>query len=227
VVGLALAVVGIALADSLNPSLIVAAVYLALGPHPVRGTLAFSLAALAVTLAGGVVIAVGVGDLILSLVPTPSRTLKYVLITTLGVAIAVGGAVIWWRRDSLADSEPPSRREKAAKGEGSAILLGAGIAGVELLTAFPYFAAIALIVGSSVSTGGKVFLLVLYNVIYVLPLFAIVIVRAAMGDRADKVLATVGDWIAMRWPLVAAPLAAVAGLALTIYGVVQLVDGPG
>ena len=223
--GLALAVVGIALADSLNPSLIVAAVYLALGPNPVRGTLAFSLAALAVTLAGGVVVAVGLGDLILSLLPKLSRTLKYELMTALGVAIVLGGAVIWWRRDSLAASEPPSRREAADSGGGSAVVLGVGIAGVELLTAFPYFAAIALVVGSSVSTGSKVFLLVLYNVIYVLPLFAIVIVRAALGDRAETVLAPVGDWIAMRWPIVVAPLAGVAGVALTIYAIVQLAYG--
>jgi hypothetical protein len=54
------------------------------------------------------------------------------------------------------------------------------------------------VVGSSVSSGSKAFPIVLYNVIYVLPLFAIVIVRAALGDRAEKVLAPIGDWIAMR-----------------------------
>jgi cytochrome c biogenesis protein CcdA len=216
---------GIALADSLNPSLIVAEVYLALGSNAVRGTLAFSLAALAVTLAGGLVVAVGLGDLVLSLLPTLSRTVKYELMTAVGIAIVVGGAVIWWRRDSLAESEPSSRRKRVDTGEGSALLLGAGIAGVELLTAFPYFAAIALVVGSSGSRSSKAFLLVLYNLIYVLPLFAIVIVRAALGDRAEKVLAPVGDWIAMRWPIVVAPLAGIAGVALTIYGIVQLAAG--
>lgn len=223
--GLGLAVVAIALADSLNPSLIVAAVYLTLGPNPVRGTLAFSLAAFAVTLAGGVVVAVGLGDLILSLLPKLSRSLKYELMTALGLALVLGGAVIWWRRDALADSEPPSQRAAAATGAGSAVLLGAGIAVVELLTAFPYFAAIALVVGSSAPLGGKAFLLVLYNLIYVLPLFAIVIVRWALGGRAEAVLASVGDWIAMRWPIVVAPIAAVAGVAVTGYGIVQLANG--
>jgi hypothetical protein len=33
----------------------------------------------------------------------------------------------------------------------AAVLMGAGIAGVELLTAFPYSAAIAMVVGSGVS----------------------------------------------------------------------------
>ena len=70
--GLALAVVAIALPDSLNPSLIVAAIFLALGQHPFRRTLAFTLAAFVVTLAGGMLIALGLGDLILSLLPHPS-----------------------------------------------------------------------------------------------------------------------------------------------------------
>jgi len=49
---LALAVMGIAIPDSLNPSLIVAAICLALGAKPFRRTLALTSAAFAVTLAG-------------------------------------------------------------------------------------------------------------------------------------------------------------------------------
>ena len=57
------------------------------------------------------------------------------------------------------------------------MLVGSGIAALEVLTAFPYFAAIALIVGSSTSGSAKLFLLVLYCVVYagrcsVSPLFA-------------------------------------------------------
>jgi hypothetical protein len=218
--GLALAVMAIALPDSLNPSLIVAAVYLALGQHPFRRTLGFTIAAFAVTLAGGLAIALGLGDLILSLLPKPSKTVKWEILTAVGVGLMCGGVVIFWRRDSLADSDPPSGRQPT--GGGSAILMGAGIAGVEFLTAFPYFAAIAMVVSSSLSLGAKTFLIVLYNVIYVLPLVAIVIVCAVMGERGGRLLAPVGDWIAMRWPLVVAPLAGVAGLALTAYGIVQL-----
>jgi len=52
------------------------------------------------------------------------------------------------------------------------------IAGFELLTAFRYFAAVTLAVGSSGVGRWGLSLLVLYNIIYVLPLVAIVIVRA-------------------------------------------------
>ena len=48
--------------------------------------------AFTVTLAGGVLLALGLGDLILSLVPKPSPTLKYALEIAVGVLL-VGVAV--------------------------------------------------------------------------------------------------------------------------------------
>lgn len=212
--------VAIAAPDSLNPSLIVAAVFLTLGAHPIRRSLVFTITAFVVTLAGGLAIALGLGDLILSLLPKLSRTAKYDVITAVGVLVMCGGAVIWWRREALA-SEPSDAHRDLGQG-GSAVLLGAGIAGVELLTAFPYFAAIAMVIGSSVSAPGKVFLLVLYNVIYVLPLIAVVVVRATMGQKGSELLVPVSEWIETHWPVVAAPIAGAAGAALTVYGIVQL-----
>ena len=223
-VALALAVVAIALPDSLNPTLIVAAVYLALGTHPLRRTVAFTVAAFVVTLAGGLAIALGLGDLIASLLPSLSHTVKWDVITAVGVLMMCGAGVIWWRRDALAGrpSASSSASRPGPSEGGSAVLIGAGIAGVELLTAFPYFAAIAMVLGSSVSGASKVSLLVLYNLVYVLPLIAIAVVRAIMGERGVQLLVPVSDWIQRRWPIVVAPIAAVTGAALTTYGILQL-----
>ena len=218
---LALAVVAIAAPDSLNPSLIVAAVYLALGDHPVRKTLVFTITAFIVTLAGGLAIAVGLGDLILSLLPKLSHTAKWDVITAVGIIVMCGGAVVWWRRESLAESAPPPSREQPSGG-GSPILLGAGIAGVELFTAFPYFAAIAMVLGASVSGPEKLFLLVLYNLVYVLPLVGVVVVRGFMGEKGAELLVPVSNWIQLHWPAVVAPLAGAVGAGLTVYGILQL-----
>lgn len=218
--GLALAVVAIALPDSLNPSLIVAAAYLALGAHPVRRTVVFTITAFAVTLAGGVAIALGLGDLILSLLPKLSDTAKWDVITVVGVLVMCGAVVIWWRRDALA-GEPANRRRQPDEGS-SAVLLGVGIAGVELLTAFPYFAVIAMLLGSSVSGASKISLLVLYNLIYVMPLIAVVVIRAVMGEKGAELLLPMSNWIQTHWPMVVAPVAGVAGAAVTVFGILEL-----
>jgi len=216
---LAVTVVAIALADSVNPSLIGGELFVATGKHPRRQTTAFTAAALIVTFVFGLAVALGLGDLILSLVPKPGSTVKYALITAAGIVLIVGGAVVWIRRRTLvsADANDGQRGSKRP-----AALMGAGIAGIELLTAFPYFAAIALIVGSGVSNVGKLSLLALYCVIYALPLIVIVVVVALMGERAERILVPAGDWLSAHWPVVVAPLTAAFGIGALAFGIVQL-----
>jgi hypothetical protein len=79
-----------------------------------------------------------------------------------------------------------------------------------------------MILGASVALSGRVVLLVLYNVVYVVPLIAIVIACAVLGDGARRFVKPLGDWIATRWPFVVAPLTEAAGIALTAYGITQL-----
>ncbi|MGO9959570.1 MAG: GAP family protein [Solirubrobacteraceae bacterium] len=217
---LAVAVIAIALPDSINPSLIAAELVFAAGTHASRRTVAFTAVAFGVTFLAGLALALGLGDLILSVVPKPGRTVKYALITAAGIVLVLGGAVVWLRRRSLASPDTEHRRRPVEPG--SPVLVGAGITALELLTAFPYFAAIGLIVGSSTSDSGKIFLLALYCVVYTAPLIAIAVVCAVMGTRAEAVLAPVMAWLLTRWPLLVAPLAAVLGIGLAAYGIAQL-----
>ena len=216
---LALAVVMIALPDCINPTLIGAELFVATGGHPRRRTAMFTLAAFTVTLVFGLAFALGLGDLVLSLLPKVGPTVKYALIIAAGVVLTIGGTVVWLRRDALGASQAP---EAGIRSHGSSALIGAGIAGVELLTAFPYFAAIALIVGSDVSRAGKLSLLVLYCVVYALPLIAIAVAFAIMGERAERVMKPVGDWLLVHWPLIIGPLTAVIGVIVLVFGIVEL-----
>jgi Sap, sulfolipid-1-addressing protein len=220
VLSLAVAVVAIALPDSINPSLIAADLFQSAGRHPARGTASFALATFTVTFLVGLALALGLGDVILSIVPKPGAKVKYALFTAAGVVLVIGGAFVWIRRKALGGSRPS--RDRGDHSHGSPVLLGAGIGGLELLTAFPYFAAIAMIAGSSVGTVGKVSLLVLYCVVYTLPLIGITIVCAVMGQRAAAFLRPVVDWLFTRWPIVVGPLAAIVGIGLTAYGIVRL-----
>ncbi|HZU59455.1 MAG TPA: GAP family protein, partial [Solirubrobacteraceae bacterium] len=70
--------ISIGLVDSLNPSTIGPALYLASGYHPRRRVAEFTLAVFLVYLAGGVLIALGPGELILDLVPHPHRTARHI-----------------------------------------------------------------------------------------------------------------------------------------------------
>ena len=80
----------------------------------------------------GLAFALGLGDLILSLVPKPSAPVKYSLIAAAGLVLVIGGSGVWLRRRALASSEAT---ESLRRSHGSAAVIGAGIAGLELLTA--------------------------------------------------------------------------------------------
>jgi cytochrome c biogenesis protein CcdA len=219
VLKLAIAVVAIALADCINPSLIGGELFVATGEHPRQKTIAFTASAWIVTFVFGIALALGLGDLILGLVPKPGQTVKYGLIAAAGVVLVAAGAVVWLRRRSLVSTEASNDRRGSHR---PAALMGAGIAGIELLTAFPYFAAIAMIVGSGVSNAERLLLLILYCVVYTLPLIAIAVLIAVMGERADRILRPVGSWLSAHWPAVVAPLTAAFGIGLLAFGIVQL-----
>src|SRR3954467_13238964 len=123
-VGLAVSL--IALPDSLNPALIGAASFLSTRQHARRRTAAFTGAAFAVTLAGGLLLALGLGNLILSWLPKTGPTLRYALAIAAGVVLVAAGAGIWWRRRALAST--PSAERGHGGGAGNAALLGAGVA---------------------------------------------------------------------------------------------------
>ena len=165
-------VVSIGLADSMNPSTIAPGLYLAVGERARSSLIQFTLAVFAVNLVGGAVIALGPGQVILHLVPHPHATARYILETVAGAVMLIAAPVLWFKRKSLRQRQLPS---PSSDGK-SAIMLGLTISAVELPTAFPYFAAIAAIIGSGLGTASQLIALALYNVAFVLPLILMIIV---------------------------------------------------
>jgi cytochrome c biogenesis protein CcdA len=214
-------VVTVALADSLNPSTIGPALYLATGPAPVRRVVAFTGGVFGVFFAGGLFIALGPGELFLALVPHPSSTTKHVVELAVGATLAAVGAVLWIMRRTLAARPLPGRNLSG----GSALLLGAGISVVELPTAVPYFAVIAAVVGSGVDVLERVELLALFCVVFCAPLLAIVGFLAGAGERARRPLQRAGDTLHAHWPTLLAGLLFAAGAGFAVYGAVGLARG--
>ena len=214
-------VISIGLADSMNPSTIAPGLYLALGERARTSLIQFTLAVLAVNFVGGAVIALGPGQVILHLVPHPHATAKYILETIAGVVMLIAAVVLWLKRKSLRQRELPS---PSAEGR-SAILLGLTISAVELPTAFPYFAAIAAIVGSGLGPVHQLIALALYNIAFVLPLILMIVVLEFAGEKANRIIESVRDWLQRHWPTLVAVLALVAGVFVTLLGVTGLALG--
>ncbi len=211
-------VISIGIADSLNPTTIAPALYLASRNHARREVTRFTLAVFAVYLLGGLAITLGPGELLLALVPHPSHHLSYILEVVAGVAMLTAAAFLWEYRDRLGQ-----REEKAINITGkSSALLGATITAVELPTAFPYFAAIAAIVGSGFGLGSQVLLLILFNVCFVAPLLGIVATLRFAGADAQRWLTAGRERLEAHWPALLAVLALAAGVFVTLLGVTGL-----
>jgi cytochrome c biogenesis protein CcdA len=211
--------ISIGFADSLNPTTIAPALYLATQERDARSQVAqFTIAVFAVYLVGGLAIALGPGQLVLALVPRPGKHLGYVLEIIAGVAMLTGSAFLWSYRKQLAKREPPDIKPDRR----SSAILGATITAVELPTAFPYFAAIAAVVGSDLDIVRQVMLLVLFNVFFIAPLLGILGTLTFAGADAKRFLIRGREFLERRWPLVLAVLALLAGLFVILLGVTGL-----
>ncbi|MDX6503657.1 MAG: hypothetical protein QOE29_782 [Gaiellaceae bacterium] len=210
----------VALVDSLNPTTVGPALYLATAADARRSVAAFTAGVLGVSLAGGLVLTFGPGRLLIGAVPHPSSQLKHEIELACGLAALLIALVLWLIRGRLSAHVD----QKAHQVERSSLLLGAGIMLVELPTAFPYFAVIAAIVSSEVSAPEELLLLVLFNAIFVAPLLAILVMRLLADDNAvsrlERLRATLHRRMGVLLPLVVL-LVAVVLLALGGVGLAQ------
>jgi cytochrome c biogenesis protein CcdA len=211
-------VAAVGLADSLNPSTIGPALYLATGSTPVRSVAEFTVGVFVVYLAGGLLIALGPGELLLSTVSRPSATTKHILELIAGVVLVAAAGGLWMKRRELAAKPRPGRRPSRR----SALLLGGGIMAIELATALPYFAVIAAVLGSGASVVGRIELLSLFCAAFCVPLVAIAVALAIAGERAEAPLGRAGDLLDAHWPAVLAGLLLAAGIAALTLGSVGL-----
>jgi cytochrome c biogenesis protein CcdA len=208
----------IGLADSINPSTIAPALYLATGRHARLRVAEFTLSVFLVYLAGGVMIALGPGQLLRQVLPHPDYEDRAVGELVAGVVLLVAAALTWGRRGRLQQRRLPVPNARRS----SSVLLGATITAIELPTAFPYFAAIAAVVGSKFDPARQFGLLLLFNICFVLPLVAIVLTLVFAGHRADRRLANARRFVERKWPLVLAILIGIVGLLALFLGATGL-----
>jgi cytochrome c biogenesis protein CcdA len=216
--GLLIIVVSIALADSVNPSTIAPTLYLATTDHPRRHVGGFIVGVFTINLLAGLLIMVGPGQLILALIPRPSSTTKHFLELVTGLIIVSLALALWSRRDFLSRTSLPTAKAKA----GSSLMLGAGLALIELPTALPYFAAIAAITESGLNLPVRITMLTIYNLVFILPLVLILGTLEVLGDRASRILGRINRWLQKHWPTLLAGLGLFVGIVFLALGVAGL-----
>jgi cytochrome c biogenesis protein CcdA len=210
-------VVSVALVDSLNPTTVVPALYLATGPRAVRAVLGFAVGFLAVNVAAGVA-ALVLGHRLRAYVPHPGQGGLHAGEVVVGLLAVAASGLLWRRRHGVeaAFAGAEARVTRVAP------VAGATIAAVELPTALPYFAVIAALAASDQRVAGLIGLVVLFNLIFLAPVVVIAVVRALAGRRAVDVLTRARRLVSRHAGAVAAVVVLALGIALVAIGVVGI-----
>jgi cytochrome c biogenesis protein CcdA len=220
VVGLALLVGSIGVADSVNPSTIAPALWLARAPRA-RGIACFTLGVFSVYLAGGLVLVFGPGPSLIRVLSRVQGPLEHALQAAVGVLV-LGFAFALWRSRHNAPDKSRTRRSYT---RASAFALGAGIMAVELPTAFMYFGAISAILAARLAAPAEISLLITYNALFVAPLVAFGAVRRVAGHRGDRWIASAEAQLRRVGQLALACLAGAGGSVLLTIGLAGLLLG--
>jgi cytochrome c biogenesis protein CcdA len=215
--GLTLIVASIALADSINPSTLIPALFLARG-HSVGRLASFTLGVFAVYLVGGLVLVIGPGRALIRSLEHVHGPVEHWIEAVGGVLVLAFAVVVWRSRNRAADPERVGR----VRSRRSAFALGAGIMAIELPTAFVYFGAISAILAAHHVLPLDVSLVVAYNLLFVVPLLALLAAARFTGDRIDHLIASAGERLRYLCQLAVAGVAGIAGAALLAIGVVGL-----
>jgi len=214
VLALVTVVISIGLVDSVNPSTIAPALYLATEKNAPRSIAGFIVGVFVVYLAGGLVLTFGPGPVLLAALPHPRRETVHVIELALGVGALILAVVLWVARDRVATHLGRHERRFAR----SSILLGGAIMAVELPTAFPYFAVIAAVVGSHAHAVTQFALLVLFNAVFVAPLMGILAVVVLAGERGARKLEQAHVLLHRHGPVLIPVLIFVVAIVLILLG---------
>jgi NADH:ubiquinone oxidoreductase subunit 6 (subunit J) len=170
----------LAVIDSINPSAIAVTLWLlsvAREQAPVQ-VVTYVGAIFVTYLLLGVLIVAGIGVVLPSSGDVLRRPPGLIVQSLVGLALLVYGLTASSKPPSSQVVSRPSTRTSAAL-----VLLGVGITAMELPTAVPYFAAIALIVEAELPIRVSVPLLGIYNLIFVLPPIVLLVGHVVFQKR--------------------------------------------
>jgi len=210
-------ILALAALDSVNPSAIVVTLYLLSRPRAHAQVAVYIGAIFATYLALGVLLVLGV-DVLLPSLGDVLRTRSGLLAQSL-----VGLVLLAYSLTSSTDpgssqvAPPPSTSTYAA-----VAMLGVTVTAMELPTAMPYFAAIALIAEASLPVHRWAPLLGLYNLIFVLPPIALLAGHLVLGKRLTDRYEALRQRLQRGAQETALWIAGLVGGGLLVSGIVEL-----
>lgn len=141
----------------------------------------------------------------------------------LGAEVLLGGIFLWLAVRSLREKPVTVTAETAEQPKKikqvtpkALVLLGVAATISELVTAVPYFAFLALVFQTSLSTAELLVLLVIYNFIYIAPLIGMYLVYVKAQARFDRLYLVIQSKI-LRFSRVLTPLIFLL-LAIGLWG---------
>jgi cytochrome c biogenesis protein CcdA len=215
---LVLLVASIGIADSINPSTVVPALWLVTAPRG-GGLGSYTLGVFAVYLAGGLLLVFGPGPALISALHQVRGPVEHIVEVAGGV-LALTYAFVSLRSQPR---EPGQKhRPRRSYSRASAFTLGAGIMVIELPTAFVYFGAITAILAAHPTAPVEVSLLLAYNALFVAPIVAILVVHRFAGERFDQWLLSSEERLRHAAHVALTGAAGAGGTVLLVLGITGL-----
>ena len=211
-------VISVGLVDSINPSTIAPALYLATGEDAARSLTEFIAGVVSVSMLGGLVLTLGPGQVLLGSAPRPGPHVTHLIELALGATVLLFAVGLWLIRERVA-RKVVGGEDRSAR---NTLLLGAGIMAVELPTALPYFAVIAAIIAGDENAATQIFLLLLFNAVFAAPLLLILVIRTVAGQRGIDALAEFRLQLNRRAAVIIPVVAFAAAVALLLLGGIGL-----
>lgn len=214
-------VLGLALVDSLNPSIILMTLFLLSTPRPVPRTASYIAAVYLTNLTLGLLVYFGLGAALTLLIERLTSSTDW-WIYALQFCAALGmlaAAYILRPAGEDAPSQPPRSIHPRAT-----FLLGIGATFVEFTTAAPYLGSIALLTKADIPAMQALLTLALYNVVYVgipLSLLGLYLLRR---ERAERIFGIIRERT-RRWVNILLRVLLAAGGLILLVDVVGWVLG--
>jgi cytochrome c biogenesis protein CcdA len=210
--------VSLAFVDSINPSAIVVTLYL-LARSRAAVQVAVYVAAIFVTyFALGTTMMLGVDRLAPSLDTVLDSRPGLIAQSLVGLTIVVYCVAASTARSESDVVAPPSASTYAALAA-----LGVTVTAMELPTALPYFAAIALLASAGLPSHEWVPLLLLYNAIFVLPPIALLVGHLVLGQRVGERYEALGQRLQRAGRETALWIGGLVGGAVFVTSAIELV----